>query len=746
MAVQFGKAGCSSITVEPFTPICSFEAPAGTTPLTFDVPAVSVAMPVPPAECQCFDFEGTTTTGVVTAACGEGGSSFSTTIEPVGDCCSGKYQVKTTGSVTVPCMPFTVAKPEVAVTNADGSSDNVDGSASMTLEAGTGVDCCTLKSGLHIELPKCRKEYDKSATPLNQITFCNKGVEKGHQFITMVQDEANCSLYPRVHPLEIPCCTLADTSGYSAFNVNGRPYTFGWTRKDCEYTFTMPDITIDIPIPSTQCQPEFDVSTKKKIGYKYYNEDGEEDVVESADDASDADATVWMGRVDNAVAGGCPKYVLHVGTLDLTDLPSVAFGDEGHVYAVSKEDAEKKTKKNNLYIDGSASGEPWFAGGIGNREPDAPKDIMGLGSNRGASYPDGWGSPDSNGDYVPYAENHKAHTIANASNNTAWYWRSRRVADDNDPENAPDGATGPLVVPTPTGFEWHTRGVAMRLGEFVFNEAGVLSDYGEYWCSLGRDGKPNCDSHSCYDVIVAPGLATAEYSGKTYNAGGLVVHPKKQNSATFDSENAASGVSGLTSGLAVNPGKGLRIHGVTGMKPDKTKHGHTDSTGNDAPTTGDIGKLEILKRDDDLAFTSDGHLGFNDAVPIGNKSGVTGYDGEEHISGITTTGYVGTEPKLTLRFYRGSGYDYTIPLVVIAPPNLALDCNADYFKSKPTTSGHPGGCGSTGGGEFIRFKEGADFESVAGMLGIMYLHVSASGVILGIDYTSDCSACCRRTK
>lgn len=54
--VPFGPRSCSSIEVEPFEPICDYDHPAGTSPLTLDVPVLSFVPSVPPNECTCLAF------------------------------------------------------------------------------------------------------------------------------------------------------------------------------------------------------------------------------------------------------------------------------------------------------------------------------------------------------------------------------------------------------------------------------------------------------------------------------------------------------------------------------------------------------------------------------------------------------------------------------------------------------------------------------------------------------------------
>jgi hypothetical protein len=716
MAVQFGKSGCSSITVEPFTPICSFEAPAGTTPLTFDVPAVSIAMPVPPAECQCFDFTSeATTTAVGVAGCGESGTaSFDVeVVKADDDCCTGRYKVKTKGSVSVPCMPFTVSDSSVNVHSKSGSTAeaDMDGSAEFYVRKGTGTSCCSLESGIDITFPDCKKGYDQAAIPPAQITFCDKGISKSARLIEMVQDTNNCTLYPRVTPVELPCCAFEDKAESFSFTVNGISYTGSLVRKDCAYSIDMPDITVNVPgvvIPDIPC---FD-TTSTYLKYKYSTDATDSGEAETTDNDGFS-AEVKFSVVENE--NKC--YKLEVGTLDLSKIKGgMDIVSGGHVYPVT----DSTTDETKLYVDGSLddSAHLWYAGGIGNAIPDTVGKLQGLGSKRGAVWPTTFGSQ-STDDFVPYESGMHTHQISDGSE-TATAWRSDREAEkDNDPTTTLQStgyATGTLVATVPTGFEWNARGVGIRLGEFVYNNAGVLSTYGEYYCDAGSINKETgwCSSGSGTDVIVAPGVSMVMYSGSSTNASGLVVYPTKQDSTTFSSAQLASGVSNLTSGLSVYPGNGLRIHGVTGMKPDKTKYGYpSSSSSNDTLTVADLGKLEVNVRNDDLAFTSDGRLGFNDKK----------FESSTKLNGQPTDAqglYYKDTTLHTLDYVRCQGSDYTIPL--LACPYVSTD----WVQS---------------GG----FYNCDDLTTVPDVH-LVYLHVSASGLIIGIDDQPDCSKVTRCIK
>lgn len=106
--VRFGglNAGCQSVWVAPFTPICSKGGVGGSTPLTLDVPAPVFAPYIPPPECACFLFDSSKTANVnVTMSPGNTMKAKGTAkvaISSVGDCCDGKYEVTPTITIDIP--------------------------------------------------------------------------------------------------------------------------------------------------------------------------------------------------------------------------------------------------------------------------------------------------------------------------------------------------------------------------------------------------------------------------------------------------------------------------------------------------------------------------------------------------------------------------------------------------------------------------------------------------------------------
>ena len=95
MGIPFGRNGCSTIEVEPFRKICDFTRPAGTTPLSLEVPVPTFAPSVPPTECACFDFKkGSSAITIVTDPAKQKLAKASVEIrQRDDDCCTGRYEI-----------------------------------------------------------------------------------------------------------------------------------------------------------------------------------------------------------------------------------------------------------------------------------------------------------------------------------------------------------------------------------------------------------------------------------------------------------------------------------------------------------------------------------------------------------------------------------------------------------------------------------------------------------------------------
>ena len=102
-SVRFGKPDCTNpeICIPPFKPICTFDAPRATEPMTLEAPHPRIVLPLPPSDCACFSFEKKNGTVTIKKKADTTPPKFTVEITQAGDdCCEGKYKV--TPSIEIP--------------------------------------------------------------------------------------------------------------------------------------------------------------------------------------------------------------------------------------------------------------------------------------------------------------------------------------------------------------------------------------------------------------------------------------------------------------------------------------------------------------------------------------------------------------------------------------------------------------------------------------------------------------------
>lgn len=102
-SVRFGKPGCTNpeICIPPFKPICAFDVPRATEPMTLEAPHPRIVLPLPPSDCACFSFEEKNGTVSIKKKADKTAPRFTVEIKQASpDCCEGKYQV--TPSIEIP--------------------------------------------------------------------------------------------------------------------------------------------------------------------------------------------------------------------------------------------------------------------------------------------------------------------------------------------------------------------------------------------------------------------------------------------------------------------------------------------------------------------------------------------------------------------------------------------------------------------------------------------------------------------
>ena len=706
-ALHFGQAGCSSIDVGPFEPICTRPEIGGSSPLTLNIPVPTYAPVIPPQECVCFEFEKGTADGTVgVATCDvdgkNAGSTLTVEITPSGDdCCGGKYQVTPHLDLTIPCVPFDLPTYEegatlVNVTNrSKDESKGVDGGVA---KLGLAKNCCDVRPTIDITFPDCVKYYDPKALPKTQITYWALNekrdalVEKTWTLIEMIADDVHCSLYPKVNPLKLPDCILPDFKESKTQDLGHKgSITVTLERTNCVTTMdlSVTPIKVDIPPPAPPCLAPNTVSGSNTttatdspvaVYVRHENKDGTLDAETVLQDVSSRIAL----DVENETATGCPKYKpsieLHLGGV---------FGGGGVGYGgVVLQDygggAATGKGRRNLFIDGTldeANYKTWYGGGLGNTTSDAnPPKVYRRGPLMRVNQEGETGNPMANLAvpftelYDPSTNVHVPYRLTTADGtqygNTWYSSRSGTDAHGNPVQSktppredgAGVGVYGNLDMVLPSGFQWHKRGVAATLSDFIWAQSGVLSAVHETPASVLLS-----PAHSAWGDET-----TVTIGSKTWDLGGL-----NASGLALDLGSAATGV---LSGLRVDWGDGLRIFGRDYRTSKTEAEAELEAaTGNRQPDR--FGRLELYAHDGDFAFQRGqndyGRLVINDKATPAEDASV--YDDR-----TVGEGFI---PRRTRVKADGSAFgDYSIP-VVLGDPRTDMWAEFSYYDSGRKYSG-----------------------------------------------------------
>ena len=663
-SVRFGKPGCTNpeICIPPFKPICAFDVPRATEPMTLEAPHPLIVLPLPPSECACFSFEEKNGTVSIKKKADKTVPKFTVEIKQASpDCCEGKYQV----------------------------------------------------------------------TP----------------------------------SIEIPECIMDDDVKTGTCELGGLGGTLVWTlkRTNCELSLEMSG---DIPVPSIPlpCLPTFNLNTTNvKIKYK-----------ENASDTQEKETTgAFKVREDRE--HGCPLYVPE--EMNLGVLGSMGFANGGGVSKISGGGGGGGDDK--LQIDGGTKDgkDTWYGGGYGDRPNN---DYYNNTFCRGPVMRGNQPSPVSLGEDgypVPKATTPTAFDMVVGNKHTAQtMWTSGRMTVGNNGKYA-WASSANLNIVWPTGAQWHTRGLALTLTEFEYNDSGVLSYAEEKGESIlvspapaytvAADGKQEQPASGLV-VLADPSETSRIQHGLRVNAGdGLRIYGIGDGSTASDDEDESrQGALEIMYGpgfrirdtvvegektyldkpvdrpgaLVPNDGRGLRVHGFTKMKKQYPNTSQTEDT-----IAAQKNKLEIHAFDNDLAFQADRRLVFND------KAGTS----HHKITKLTTTSST-EHPNTDLRAsYRGGDWheitgtatgkdaEYTIPLLV-SYYNKAVSTHTQELYSV-SASGKVMVNGDNIYNTFAMhrtFGEDAtdileavviQLQRLFNTLGIAFQHVGKAGIILGTD-------------
>ena len=676
--VRFGRGDCSPIIVEKFAPICSFDGVEGSEPLALDVPVVPFVPPVPPPECACFTFEKGKTGAVEVEMTCDDKAELHVEVEieqGCSDCCAGKYTIKPTASLTLPCIPFDIAEADVQIMRRDyktggttaAGPGEVDGTAGFTLERGKNrgenegeeADCCTLKPTLTVTFPDCVKHFEPTYVypPDGQVQFYRRNDDPESEdygkaqlqhktFIEWFVDREHCSEYPRITTLDIPSCMLPDKNWPAKTveirNNNGNTLigtlTYKVSRVDCAprveigvSKFMLPDPPIYIPpLPCASPNGELTVTAQ------YVDAAGATKKIANASAGNGKTAkSAIRGSVDTAPYLNCLKYDSDM-TLDLGHMYGIGFNNGGGV--------NMEFAGHTLRINGAATGtsKTWYGGGFGDWKAGA-SDTQTLRVAYDSPFCRGplmrfTGGTDpspalTNGIVlrtVTYEDVNTRFVEIDGNNVTQHQeWTSGRVVDATETSPATWESTANLNIVLPTGVQWSVDGLslALPLTEFIYNDSGVLSTAKE----------------TEYAVRVAPAPLSKLNNGTHLNCSGLASFSYAGDPHYLHED-----------GLRVNAGKGLWIYGYSGNP--------AGITGYDSSRQG---RLEIAKHDGDFEFVNvtdvDGatcpRLVLNDTVGTHNTSALANGNGGDatNVKGVTV------QP-----WNRDSGNDLTIPVVMFS--------------------------------------------------------------------------------
>lgn len=338
-----------------------------------------------------------------------------------------------------------------------------------------------------------------------------------------------------------------------------------------------------------------------------------------------------------------------------------------------------------------------------------------------------------------------------------------------------------LNIVWPTGAQWHTRGLALTLTEFEYNDSGVLSYAEEKGESIlvspapaytvAADGKQEQPASGLV-VLADPSETSRIQHGLRVNAGdGLRIYGIGDGSTASDDEDESrQGALEIMYGpgfrirdivvegektyldkpvdrpgaLVPNDGRGLRVHGFTKMKKAWPNASQAETT-----DTAQKNKLEIHAFDNDFAFQQDSRLVLND------KTGTTHKIIADPTIGLvldTYAAYRGGAWSKIGASESGSGAEYTVPQLV-AYHNPSSEYFKTYYKN---SNGKLVVNGNIVYETVVQeIKAGVSIEEVVedlaltvanilGTFGVAYQHVGKAGIILGTDSNRDLSGIANR--
>lgn len=687
-----GKA-CTSIEVAPFTPICSKPAVPGSEALTLEVPAPAFAPVMPPQECACFAF--TPQPGTINVTMRKRSDiteakplqkEMSIAVAATGDCCNGAYTVTPTIKIDVPeCV----------------TADHVIYSNTTEIGYGGSITCT-------LGIRDCVPYFELSSKPVS-ITLPN-----------------------------IPNLCLGETT----IEVKATYIDAGGT----EQTATSGSVTVSSSVDSNNCQKySFDAITL--------------DLTDLPTGGFGNGGSVFKASNDNNL------YL--DGTIDEND--DVWYGGGlGNLLADDPDAVLCRGPKMRGYstVEGLST--------TANSPVQNITKSFKLLKNDGTTEATAWHS------------SRKATTTAGGVTTTT-VDNGTITVDGKRGQTGLQYVGGNLSVVLPSGFQWHEKGLALNLSHFFWEKSGLLSvmeetgmaalvspapayhkpgttyaghnasglavfaagdvDHGlsvKFGEGLRIFGASNrTDSSELADIETS--AATQARMGRLevmYGPGFRIRGADSGGSPTY--RNVPRDIDGA---LVPNDGRGLRVHGVTKKKAQWSETQGSAGPGDESypDTDVQVNKLEVHAFDRDITFQSDGRLVLNDTY-TGREQKALQYDnyGNDVVHAWRRGGTCYTTRYGNYTALSNNDYEYTLPVLV---PQVYLSSPKDAepgdyvegnYADDPSGAIRPALPGSLGNG----FNETAlntlkktvgGLVSMLGTLTVMYIHVTRSGLLLGID-------------
>lgn len=415
-----------------------------------------------------------------------------------------------------------------------------------------------------------------SPTPPNECVCLSFSADKTTPGKKGCQEEAKCSVeivqdgddccagkYKVIPHIEFPCLPFSIEEAAASLVIADNPSKVGAKltfEKRCETCSIQPTLEIVVPPQFASCfevrgNPECPEcapvsassakreKTKKKGPVRIMEENIPSFVVRAkykkGGEEVCTDPAAFEITHEWDAEKGCEAFTIGSAVLDLTDVGGGVSNGGG---------VNMMTDGGTLEIDGTplSDGDTWVGGGYGDLAGEEDNTDLESTFCRGhlmrgtdAASPAGAGDQPVLTTMIEQTNFVCQNPRSTGGERTITTWKSNRVEKEESAEGRYSWSTTPgfgnLNIVWPTGYQWHRRGVALTLTEFMFNPSGVLSLAEEKGEAILMSPAPAFIKPNATDM---------------WNASGLSIY------------NVNTARTNLMHGLAVKDGPGLRIHGI----------------------------------------------------------------------------------------------------------------------------------------------------------------------------------------